>query len=256
MSATHSFAPGSVALVTGAATGIGHAIALAFARAGCDVVVSDRDVTRGEKAAADIRAAGGRATFIACDVADPQQVAALHAQALHVYGRLDAAVNNAGIEGATAPLADSTLENFDRVIGINLRGVFLCMREQLRIMAAAKSGAIVNMASVAGLVGFAGLPAYCASKGGVIQLTRGAALEYAEANVRVNAVCPGAIKTEMIDRITHKDPAAETAFGALHPMNRMGTAEEIAAATVFLCSPQASFVTGQALAVDGGLVAR
>lgn len=256
MSATTAYAPGSVALVTGAATGIGYAIALAFARAGCDVVVSDRDVARGEKAAADIRALGRKAAFIACDVAEPEQVKNLHAQIIATFGRLDAAVNNAGIEGETAPTADCTLENFDRVIGVNLRGLFLCLREQLKIMAPKKSGAIVNMASVAGLVGFAGLPAYCASKGGVVQLTRAAALEYAEANVRVNAICPGAIKTEMIDRITHKDPEAEKTFGALHPMNRMGTAQEIADTTVFLCSAQASFITGQTLAVDGGMVAR
>lgn len=254
--ASPSFTPGSVALVTGAATGIGYAIALAFARAGCDVVVADRDETRGEKAAAAIRALGRKALFVACDVADAAQVENLHRQTLTTFGRLDAAVNNAGIEGEQAPTADCTLENFDRVIGINLRGLFLCLREQLRIMAPQKSGAIVNMASVAGLVGFAGLPAYCASKGGVVQLTKTAALEYAEAGVRVNAICPGAIKTEMIDRITHQDPATEQAFNALHPMMRMGTIDEVANATVFLCSPQASFITGQALAVDGGMVAR
>lgn len=246
----------SVALVTGAATGIGYAAALAFANAGCRVVVSDRDVKRGEQAAEAIRAVSPGSIFVACDVADPAQVAALHRQIMDTFGRLDAACNNAGIEGEQAPTADCTLENFDRVIGINLRGVFLCMKEQLKIMAPQKRGAIVNIASVAGLVGFGGLPAYCASKGGVVQLTRAAALEYAEANVRVNVVCPGAIKTEMIDRITHKDPATEQAFNALHPMMRMGTVQEVADTLVFLCSPQASFITGQALAVDGGMVAR
>lgn len=254
--ASLSFAPGSVALVTGAATGIGYAIALTFARAGCDVVVSDRDEARGEKAADAVRALGRKALFVACDVADPAQVENLHRQTLTTFGRLDAAVNNAGIEGEQAPTGDCTLENFDRVIGVNLRGLFLCLREQLRIMGPQKSGAIVNMASVAGLIGFGGLPAYCASKGGVVQLTKTAALEYAEAGVRVNAICPGAIKTEMIDRITHQDPETEKAFNALHPMMRMGTIDEVANATVFLCSPQASFITGQALAVDGGMVAR
>lgn len=253
---TQSYAANSVALVTGAATGIGHAIALSFARAGCNVVVADRDAERGEQAAAEVRALGRRALFVACDVADPQQVHVLHERAMSTFGAIDAACNNAGIEGETAPLAECTLENFDRVIAVNLRGLFLCMREQLRIMAPRKQGAIVNIASVAGLVGFTGLPAYCASKGGVVQLTRTAAIEYAEIGVRVNAVCPGAIKTEMIDRITHKDPAAEKQFGALHPMGRMGTAQEIADTVVFLCSPQASFITGQTLAVDGGLVAR
>lgn len=246
----------SVALVTGAATGIGYATALAFAKAGCRVVVSDRDVKRGEQAAEAIRAVSPGSIFVACDVADPVQVTALHRKIADTFGRLDAACNNAGIEGEQAPTADCTLENFDRVISVNLRGVFLCMKEQLKIMAPQKRGAIVNLASVAGLVGFGGLPAYCASKGGVVQLTRAAALEYAEAGVRVNVVCPGAIKTEMIDRITHKDPATEQAFNALHPMMRMGTVQEVADTLVFLCSPQASFITGQALAVDGGMVAR
>lgn len=247
----------SVALVTGAATGIGLATALAFGRAGCRVVVADRDAARGEKAAEAVRAAGGDGSiFVTCDVSDPQQVQALHRRIADHYGRLDAAVNNAGIEGESAPTADCTLENFDRVIGVNLRGVFLCMKEQLKMMAARKQGAIVNMASVAGLVGFAGSPAYCASKGGVIQLTRAAAIEYAESNVRVNAICPGVIATEMIDRFTHKDPATMKAMAAMHPMNRVGTPQEIADTVVFLCSPQASFITGQALAIDGGLVAR
>lgn len=246
----------SVALVTGAATGIGLETALAFARAGCRVVLADRDSVRGEAAAGQVRALGRDAVFVACDVADPDAVRALHAAALQAFGRLDAACNNAGIEGEQAPLADCTLANFDRVIGINLRGLFVCMQEQLRIMQAQKAGAIVNMASVAGLVGFAGLPAYCASKGGVVQLTRGAALEYATAGIRVNAVCPGAIKTEMIDRITREEPATEAQFAALHPMMRMGTVREVADAVVWLCSPQAGFVTGQCLAVDGGLVAR
>lgn len=250
------FSPGSVALVTGAATGIGRATALAFARAGCHVVVADRDGARGEAVAADIRALGREALFVATDVADPDQVARLHREALARFGRLDAACNNAGIEGETAPTADCSLENFDRVIGVNLRGLFLCLREQLRQMQAQGRGAIVNVASVAGLVGFGGLPAYCASKGGVVQLTRAAALEYAERGIRVNAVCPGAIRTEMIDRITHLDPATERQFAALHPMNRMGTADEVADAIVWLCAPGAGFITGQALAVDGGLVAR
>lgn len=246
----------SVALVTGAATGIGLATALAFARAGCHVVLADQDADRGEAAASQVRALGRRALFVPTDVADTFQVERLHATIDREFGRLDAACNNAGIEGESAPTADCSLDNFDRIIAVNLRGAFLCLREQLRRMQDQGRGAIVNMASVAGLVGFAGLPAYCASKGGLIQLTRAAALEYAERGIRVNAVCPGAIKTEMIDRLTHEDPAAERQLAALHPMNRMGTAAEVADAVVWLCSPGAAFVTGQALAVDGGLVAR
>lgn len=250
------FSKNTVALVTGGATGIGRSTALAFARAGCDVVIADRDNQRGPKIAEEIEALGRQALFVATDISDAGQVTKLHETIISTFGYLDIACNNAGIEGDQAATAEATPENFDRVIAINLRGVFLCLREQLRIMAAQQSGAIVNLASVAGLVGFPGLPAYCASKGGVIQLTRTAALEYATEGVRVNAVCPGAIKTEMIDRITGQDPATEAEFAALHPMNRMGSVEEVANAIVWLCSPGAGFVTGHALPVDGGMVAR
>lgn len=250
------FEKDTVALITGAATGIGLETATAFAQAGCRVALSDRDAARGAEAAERLRAAGHEALFIACDVADAEQVSALHRRIAETWGRLDAACNNAGIEGDTGPTGETSLENFDRVIGVNLRGVFACMREQIRLMLPRRRGAIVNIASVAGLVGFAGLPAYCASKGGVVQLTRAAAVEYGERGIRVNAVCPGVIKTEMVDRITHRDPAVEKQYAALHPMNRMGTPREIADTVVWLCSDQAGFVTGQALAVDGGLVAR
>ena len=246
----------SIALVTGAAAGIGRATALAFADAGCDVVVADLDGERLESVAQEIQKKGRRALACATDVSDSKSVAALHDSAVAMFGHIDYACNNAGIEGIQGATGDTTIENFDRVISVNLRGVFLCLQAQLRIMAPRKSGAIVNMASVAGLVGFAGLPAYCASKGGVVQLSKTAAIEYAEQGIRINAVCPGAIKTEMIDRITGQDVEAEKQFAALHPMNRMGTAKEIADTVVWLCLPQASFITGQALAVDGGMVAR
>ena len=250
------FTRDTVALVTGAATGIGYATARAYSRAGCRVVLADRDEDRGVEASAGLRKIGGDAVFIACDVSEPDQVRALHREIIELFGKLDVACTNAGIEGEQAPTAESSLENFDRVIGVNLRGLFVCMQEQLKIMQKQASGSIVNIASVAGLIGFGGLPAYCASKGGVVQLTKTAALEYATQGIRVNAICPGAIKTEMIDRITHKDPETEKVFDALHPMNRMGTVEEVADTIVWITSPQAGFITGQALAVDGGFVAR
>lgn len=242
----------AVALVTGAATGIGLATAEAFADAGYDLVVSDRDEQRGAAAARELESFGGKVAFIACDVSVPEQVRHLHEEAQRLFGRLDAACNNAGIEGQEAPAAESSLDNFDLVLGINLRGVFLCMREQLRIMLPQGTGSIVNVASVAGLVGIPGLSAYCASKGGVLQLTRAAALEYAAQGVRINAICPGAVRTEMMARVTRHDPAQERAFAALHPMERMGYPREVAEAVVWLSSPQASFVTGTAMPIDGG----
>ena len=246
----------AVALVTGAATGIGRATAEAFARAGARVVIADRDAERGAVTARELHEIGPEVLFVPTDMADAKAVADLIGAVERRFGRLDYACNNAGIEGEQGPTADCTLENFDRVIAVNLRGVFLCMKYEIPLLLKGGGGAIVNMASVAGLVGFAGLPAYCASKGGVVQLTKTAALEYATQGIRVNAICPGAIQTEMIDRIINDDPGAQASFRAMHPMNRMGQPEEIADAVVWLCSEQASFVTGHTLPVDGGMVAR
>ncbi len=246
----------SVALVTGAARGIGRATALAYARAGAHVVVSDIHDEEGEALAEEIQAIGRKSSYVRADVSQESGVRALLDRVRSDFGRLDYACNNAGIEGEKALTMDASVENFDRVIAVNLRGVFLCMRAELPLILDSGGGAIVNMASVAGLVGFPSLPAYCASKGGVVQLTRTSAVEYADQGVRINAVCPGAVQTEMIDRITGKDEEAVHQFEGLHPMGRFGTPEEIADTAVWLCSEGAGFITGQALAADGGLVAR
>ncbi len=244
-----------VALVTGASAGIGRAAALAFGREGASVVVADIDVERGEATAVEIERLGGDAIFVRTDVSSADDVAAMVARAVARFGRLDYAFNNAGVEGSPMPTAECSLDNWNRTIGINLTGVFLCLREEIPKMLATGGGAIVNNASVAGLVGFAGIPAYTASKHGIVGLTKTAAIEYATQGIRVNAVCPGVIQTEMITRFTHGDPDAAAQLLATEPIGRLGQPEEIADAVIWLCSERASFVTGQALAVDGGFVA-
>jgi NAD(P)-dependent dehydrogenase (short-subunit alcohol dehydrogenase family) len=244
-----------VALVTGGSSGIGRAAALAFARAGYTTVISDVHDEQGSDAAAECEREGATSRFIKCDVSDEASVRSLISQIVSSFGRLDAAFNNAGIEGATAPTGECTTDNFDRVIGVNLRGVWLCMREELRQMTKQESGgAIVNCSSIAGLVGFAGIPAYVASKHGVVGLTRNAALEYAKQKIRVNAVCPGAIETPMLERLMSSGVPRESIV-ATEPVGRLGRPEEIAAAVLWMCSPAASFMTGQAIAVDGGWTA-
>ena len=246
---------GKVAIVTGASAGIGHATALAFAREGAAVVVADIDGDRVEKTAVEIEGIGAEAIFARADVSSADDVAALVARTVERFGRLDFAFNNAGVEGAPAPTAECTLDNWSRTIAIDLTGVFLCMREEIPKMLLTGGGAIVNNSSVAGLVGFAGIPAYTASKHGIVGLTKTAAIEYATQGIRVNAVCPGVIQTEMITRFTHGDPDAAAQLLQTEPIGRLGRPEEIADTVVWLCSEQASFVTGQALAVDGGFVA-
>jgi len=245
---------GKVALVTGAASGIGKATALAFANEGAKVVVADVQDELGAKAVEQIKAQGGEACYIHCDVSDPEAVKAMVAETVKTYGGLHFAFNNAGTEGEQAFTADCTLENWDRVIDINLKGVFLCMKYQISELLKSGGGAIVNCSSIAGKVGFPGIPAYEASKHGVIGLTQNAALEYAKQNIRVNAVCPGPIKTPMIDRFTHGDPQAAEQLTMPDPMGRMGEPEEISGAVVWLCSNQASYITGHALVIDGGWV--
>ena len=247
---------GKVAIVTGASAGIGRSAALALAAEGAAVVVADIDDTRGGQVAAEINDKGGRATFVHTDVSDDTQVAAMVARAVDEFGGLDLAFNNAGIEGTSTPTHECTSENWQRTLAINLTGVWSCMRHEIPRMLERGGGSIVNCSSVAGLVGFGSIPAYVASKHGVVGLTKAAALEYADVGIRVNAVCPGVIDTEMVERFTGGQEEAETAMIAMEPIGRMGRPEEIADAVVWLCSDGSSFTTGQAIAVDGGFVAR
>jgi NAD(P)-dependent dehydrogenase (short-subunit alcohol dehydrogenase family) len=247
---------GKVALVTGAGSGIGRATAQAFARVGAKVVIADVVPLGGEETVRLIEAEGGEATFIKTDVSKAAEVEALVQKAVETYGHLDYAHNNAGIEGAQASTVDCTEDCWDRTIDINLKGVWLCMKYEIPEMLKNHGGAIVNTSSVAGLVGFANLPAYTATKHGVAGLTKVAALEFAKQGVRVNAVCPGVIRTPMIERFTADNPEAEAQFTAGEPIGRLGTPEEIAKAVVWLCSDEASFVTGAAIPVDGGWVAQ
>jgi len=245
---------GKVALVTGASSGIGRATALAFARDGARVAVSDVVVDGGNETVRLIKKTGGEAVFIKADVANAAEVESLIQQIVATYGRLDYAHNNAGISGPLTTVADTAESKWDRVIAINLKGVWLCMKSEIQQMLKQGSGAIVNTASGAGLVGIAGASAYVASKHGVLGLTKTAALEYAKQGIRVNAVCPGVIDTPMVQRLTDRHPSAAEAMVAAHPISRVGKPAEIAEAVVWLCSEAASFVTGHALSVDGGYV--
>lgn len=243
-----------VAIVTGGSFGIGRATAIAFAERGAKVVIAD--VVEDDETLKLIEETKGEAIFVKCDVSKENDVKALMDQTIITYGRLDYAINNAGIEGEQAITAECSAENWDKTIGVNLKGIWLCMKYELPLLLKQNKGAIVNVTSVAGLVGFPGLPAYVASKHGIVGLTKTAALEYAKQNIRVNAVCPGVIKTAMIDRITGKDKAIEKQFIEMEPIGRMGEPKEVAESILWLCSDSASFVTGHALAVDGGWTAQ
>jgi NAD(P)-dependent dehydrogenase (short-subunit alcohol dehydrogenase family) len=246
---------GKVALVTGAAAGIGRATAQAFAEAGAAVVLADRNEGVLRSATDELTSAGHRALSVACDVADEGQVAAMVERAVAAFGRLDAAFNNAGVQSPAAEIADVSNEEFERVMAINLRGVWNCMKHELRQMREQGSGAIVNCSSIGGLIGLPGRAAYHASKHGVIGLTRSAALEYASRGIRINAVCPGTIETPMVAEMLAKEPEAMKDILKEQPIGRLGRPEEIASAVLWLCSPGASFVIGHALAADGGFTA-
>jgi NAD(P)-dependent dehydrogenase (short-subunit alcohol dehydrogenase family) len=243
-----------VALVTGGASGIGRATALAFAKKGAKVAVVDWK--ENDEIVDLIKELGSEAIFIKCDVSKAEEVTAMVVKTIEAFGRLDYAFNNAGIEGTQANTFDCTEENWDKTIAVNLKGIWLCMKYEIPELLKQGKGAIVNCASVAGLIGFAGLPAYVASKHGVVGLTKTTALEYAKLGIRVNAVCPGVIQTPMIDRLTGKTKEAIEQFTGLEPMGRFGLPEEIANAVVWMCSDEASFVTGHAMTVDGGFVAQ
>ncbi len=243
-----------VALVTGGAMGIGKTTAQIFAREGARIVVVDIEAGGGEETVRLIKEAGGDALFVKCDVTKAMEVKAAIKKTVDTYGRLDCAFNNAGI-GIPGTTVECSEEDWDRVLGVNLKGVWLCMKYELSQMLIQGGGVIVNTSSAGGLIGTPGIAAYTASKHGVVGLTRTAALEHVTAGIRVNAVCPGSVPTPMLDPVVNH-PEMKAMLESKHPMGRFGTTEEIAEAVVWLCSDRASYVTGVAFPVDGGVTAQ
>jgi NAD(P)-dependent dehydrogenase (short-subunit alcohol dehydrogenase family) len=242
-----------VALITGAASGIGHATALAFADEGAKVAAVDLRIDGCDDAVAQIKERGGEAIAIKCDLVKSAEVQEMVAHTIRAFGSLHVAVNNAGIEGAHAGTIDHTEEIWDRVIEVNLKSVWLCLKYELPEMLKQERGAIVNVSSAAGLIGSAGTVAYTASKHGVIGLTKASALEFASRNIRINAVCPGFVKTPMLQKIIEDYPGVEKQLIDREPMGRLAEPAEVALAILGLCSDSSSFITGVSLQVDGGL---
>lgn len=252
LDSTYPALAGKVAIITGASRGIGAATARAFARAGASVVLAARDAQALEAVARDIRSTDGRALVVPTDTGDPAAVAHLVDATLEAYGRLDAAFNNAGEGHMPTPLADIAVEDFDRAVRVNLRGIFLAMKYEIPAMLASGGGAIVNMSSTAGLTGVPGIAGYVASKHGIVGLTKTAAQDYAKHNIRVNAVAPGPIQTHRLRNVSGE--VLERVVGPV-PMHRPGQPEEVAAVVVWLCSEQAAYITGATIPVDGGRMA-
>lgn len=247
---------GKVVLVTGAASGIGRAMALAFGRAGACVVVADNSVDGGHMTAALIVEAGGKALFVKTNVTSAGEVEALIDKAVSHYGRIDVAVNGAGIEDESQPLAEGDDQQFDRIMSVNVKGVWLCMKSQLRQMLNQEGGGVIcNVADAGALVAVPNHAIYSASKHAVVGMTKTAAVEYAKSGIRVNSLCPGAVKTPMLARMLEREPGRDKKLKAAHPMGRIAEPAEVASAALWLCSEQASFVTGHQLAIDGGLTA-
>src|SRR5277367_3279753 len=246
---------GKTALVTGGTSGIGRDTAILFAKAGAKVVVAGRRELEGNESVELVRAAGGEALFVQADVSKAAEVENLVKKTVEKFGRLDVAFNNAGIEGKSAPIISQSEDDWDRTININLKGVWLCLKYEIRqMLKQGGGGAIVNMSSIAGLMGSAGAATYSASKHGVIALTKAAALENAKKGIRVNAVCPGFTDTPMANR-TFRLPAVRDYVVRCHPIGRFGRPAEIAEAVLWMCSDRASFMTGQSLVLDGGFLA-
>lgn len=248
----NNFFEGKVALVTGAGKGMGLASAIAFSEAGAAVVLADIDKAAAEQAAAELVAKGGKALAVHCDVSEEDQVKAMVEKTVAAFGRLDAAYNNAGIQSPVTDTADLEADEWDRVMRVNLRSVWLCMKYELLQMRAQGSGAIVNASSLGGLVGLPGRAAYHAAKHGVLGLTKSAALEYAQKGIRINAVCPGTIDTPMVQAMFASGNLDREDAIKAQPINRLGEAKEVADAVLWLCGPGSTFVIGQAIAVDGG----